>query len=205
MSTRTAHFLSYLFHPLFTPTLGMVLMFTIFPYQFDLNLTKITFELVFLTTIIFPGLSAYFFLKMGVIESLKMEKPSERRFPFMVSFTSYLVLGYLFWKLPLPLEFSIFAYGAAISSLIALFCLPYTKISIHLLAFGGVMGALLGVAGQYFLNIVPMFMVLFLLGGMLGMSRLVLKAHKLNEIYIGFATGFLVEFILINYFSANGF
>ena len=199
MSTRTAQFLSYLLHPLFTPILGMVLMFSIFPYQFGWDLTEITFKLVFVTTIVFPGLSAYLFLRMGLLTSLKMEEASERKYPFMVSFASFILLGQFFWKLPLPVEFCIFAYGAAISSLIALFCLPFAKISIHMLALGGIIGALIAIAGQYFLNVIPVIIVLFLMAGFLGTARLVLKAHKLNEIYIGFATGFLVEFFLISY------
>lgn len=199
MSNRTAQFLSYLFHPLFMPVLGMVLMFSVFPYQFGEDLTAITFKLVFVTTIIFPGLSAYLFLKMGLISDLRMEEASERKYPFMVSFASFLLLGQLFWKLPLPIEFSIFAYGAAISSLIALFSIPFSKISIHMLAIGGVLGALIAIAGQYYLNVLPAIVVLFLIAGFLGTARLVLKAHKLSEIYIGFGVGFIVEFFLISY------
>lgn len=205
MSTRTANFLSYIFHPLFTPILGMVLIFLVFPYQFDYRLVRVSFVLVFLTTIIFPGVSAYFFLKMGLVKSLKMEDASDRRYPFLVSIASYVLLSQFFLKLPLPLEFAVFAIGAAISSLIALLFLSYAKISIHLLAFGGIVGGLLGIAGQYFLNVAPLLAVLFLLAGMLGTARLVLKAHKLREIYLGFATGFIVEFLLINYVSSNWF
>lgn len=205
MSTRTAQFLSYLFHPLFTPIMGVILLFLIFPFQFNEELVRFTFVLVFMTTILFPGISAFFFLKMGVIKSLKMEAPSERRYPFLVSIASYVLLGQLFWQLPLPIEFAVFAFGAAISSLIALLCLPFAKISIHLLAFGGIIGGLVGVSGLYFLNILPLLVLLFLLAGVLGTARLVLNAHKLREVYIGFATGFIIEFSLINYVSSIWF
>ena len=199
MSTRTAQLLSYLFHPLFTPLMGVLLLFAVFPYQFNPDLQRFALVLVCMTTIVFPGVSAYFFLKLGVINSLKMESPHERRYPFIVSCASYILLGQFFWQLPLPMEFSIFAFGAALSSLIALIFLPFAKISIHMLALGGIVGGLLAIGGIYFINVLPVVVVLFLLAGMLGTARLVLHAHKINEVYIGFSTGFLVEFLMVIY------
>ena len=65
------------------------------------------------------------------------------------------------------------------------------KLSIHLLAIGGVLASVIYVGIINETSDVNWISSIVIASGLLAWSRLELKAHTLKEVYVGFSVGFL--------------
>jgi membrane-associated phospholipid phosphatase len=72
------------------------------------------------------------------------------------------------------------------------------KISAHMFGVGGLMGGVMAVS-HYVEHVNPhyLIMALFLISGLVGSSRLLLKKHTPAQVYTGFLLGFTVSFICV--------
>jgi membrane-associated phospholipid phosphatase len=61
---------------------------------------------------------------------------------------------------------------------------------------GGLTGTFLALSFKWVTDFRLLIIVLFLLAGIIGWSRLRMKAHRPVEIYIGYGTGFLLMFLI---------
>jgi membrane-associated phospholipid phosphatase len=71
------------------------------------------------------------------------------------------------------------------------------KISTHMAAIGGVAGALMAFAELFSFNPVWWLSLLFILSGILGSSRLILRQHTLLQVVVGFFLGVFCGMISI--------
>lgn len=76
----------------------------------------------------------------------------------------------------------------------------FWKISAHMMSMGGLIGAVLTIS-YYVLGTNPyvLFIILFILAGCLGTSRLILQRHTPAQVYIGFGAGLIISIIYILY------
>lgn len=205
--------LSYLFHPILLPILGLYFMFETptnspgflvtslydLPLEFKLNLYKLFGFL----TVLAPGISLWIMYQNKIISSLKLENRLERFTPIGITATYY-IMNYILLRIMIPnhdiLSF-IFPYAFSISlTVCAAYILNYyTKISLHMLGFFGLIGAIMG----YFQNQLDynLFFLLFLIivGGFVGSARLYLKAHSLKEVILGIVVGFGIGFLCMKF------
>jgi membrane-associated phospholipid phosphatase len=81
---------------------------------------------------------------------------------------------------------------------IAIFITLLWKISAHMFGIGGLIGGAMAVS--FYVersNPYYMFMGLFIIAGLVGTSRLILKRHTLSQVIAGFLLGFLVSFMFV--------
>ena len=64
-----------------------------------------------------------------------------------------------------------------------------------MIGVGGLLGGLMGVARIHLINPYPAFMVVLLIAGLLGTSRIFLKRHTPMQVYAGFSLGFMCTFV----------
>ncbi|HCC85056.1 MAG TPA: hypothetical protein DEQ06_00415, partial [Porphyromonadaceae bacterium] len=91
----------------------------------------------------------------------------------------------------------IMAASVAIMVIAILITLTW-KISAHMFGVGGLIGGAMAVS--YFVeqsNPYYMFMGLFIIAGLVGTSRLILRRHTLYQVIAGFLLGFLVSFLFV--------
>lgn len=72
------------------------------------------------------------------------------------------------------------------------------KISAHMFGVGGLIGGAMAVS--YYVertNPYYMLMGLFLMAGLVGTSRLLLRRHTLYQVIAGFLLGFMVSFVFV--------
>ncbi len=82
--------------------------------------------------------------------------------------------------------------------LIAILITLIWKISAHMFGIGGIIGGVMSIS--YFVersNPYYLFMILLIIAGMIGTSRLILKRHTLGQVIGGFLLGFTVSFIFV--------
>jgi membrane-associated phospholipid phosphatase len=72
------------------------------------------------------------------------------------------------------------------------------KISAHMFGVGGLIGGVMSVS--YFVertNSYLMLVVLFLIAGLVGTSRLVLRRHTFAQVVAGFTLGIVITFLFV--------
>jgi membrane-associated phospholipid phosphatase len=85
-----------------------------------------------------------------------------------------------------------------LTMIIATVITVWWKISAHMFGVSSLIGGVMSIS--YFIeksNPYILFMFLFLIAGMIGVSRLILRRHTPNQVYAGFLLGFVVSFTCI--------
>lgn len=199
METKVAKFISYLFHPLLMPTYAFILFFTqkayfamIIPVPARWRLLLI----VFIITFVLP-LSLVLLLKsLKRISSLHMHERQERSLPYIISawfvFILYLVLN----NTQLSPIYKYFSLGATILIAFAFLVNLRWKISMHMIAAGGMIGMILGLTFMSILKDPAYLIVSIFIAGLIGFARLKLHAHTQAQVYAGLFSGIIIMILL---------
>ena len=191
---------SILFHPIFVPTITVFLVVKIYSNIIILeNQAGIILIGTCVFSLILPLLSVFILLLTKKIDSLEMPKKEERFLPILFA-SIWMILGFYFMKEIFsyaPIMKSIYL-GAIYIMLIALLITKKWKISLHMLAIGGATGVFIMLEFLFGQNLM-LLLITILISGILGFSRLSLKAHSLNQIYAGFIIGNIIMGLSILY------
>lgn len=206
---ETANFISYLFHPLFVPIYGLVVLMYIpsTPKSFLIldslyyspeDIKQILLVLFGIFGVIAPGISLLLFKYNNTISSLHLEKQEERRMPiFMMSIYMAILFAFLAFQVPkhtIPHVVPGIALGASIGIFITGLTNQYIKISLHMLGMGMLTGALYGYYSNQLIFFEWILPVVFFFSGVVATSRLVLEAHNYKELTLGYLLGFFALF-----------
>ncbi|MCK5839539.1 MAG: hypothetical protein KAG99_06800, partial [Bacteroidales bacterium] len=96
----------------------------------------------------------------------------------------------------------VFMLGATLLVLFSLLVNYISKISIHMVALGGLLGTFIGFSSLLHQDIRIYMYLVILVSGITGTARLSLDAHSPAQVYAGFAMGVLVMmglFLFMNY------
>jgi len=130
----------------------------------------------------------------------------------------YIGLVVFFIKTPaqIPLVLSVTFLGATIALWLAFLINLFTKVSVHTVGVGGLLGMLvigmyyfeytefylnLGSLGYFNIEMKILLMVGILVAGLVGTARLILKAHTTEQVYLGYFIGFICQFIALNFLT----
>lgn len=190
-------FFSYLFHPLFIPLYTVGSFFALGVDFFTLGQKYLILLQVFILTVVLPILFFLLLRSMGQIKSVMIPDTAQRRWPLAFQ----MILLFLLIRQSLTVDFSSILYhfflGALISTAIALlFVFGKVKISLHALCMAAWLFFTIAVVWQFGLYVNLWLAILALLTGIVLTARLVLKAHSMTEIALGFIAGALPQMIL---------
>jgi hypothetical protein len=209
MEEKLAKIISYIFHPLIMPTVGIWLILhtnTYMAYAVSDPTKWFITLIIFMATFVLPALCAAYLLHSGLISSMHMPSAQERRLPFLLTAIIYYLTYYLIKQLPILItvaEFSLpsiiyfIILGATFSVLLALIINFKWKISVHMIGIGGLVGTLLGISLKYSTDLKIFICASIIVAGLIGSSRLKLKAHRLSQVYAGFFVGIFCELVFI--------
>lgn len=202
---RIASLLSALLHPLTLPTLGLIILFnlnTYLSYSIPGQAKKFILLIVFINSAIAPILSILLLKKTGFIKDITLDDRSERMLPLLLSAIYFFLTYYLLRKVALPSLLYFYIIGATMLVLLSLIITYRWKISIHMVSMGGLTGFLISIALLLQIDIYWLLMLAFLLSGMLGTARVIVKAHDLPQVFAGYAMGLGVMLVLFLYLRA---
>jgi membrane-associated phospholipid phosphatase len=198
-----SHIISFIFHPLFLPAYAVLITIQANPSLFDFSgiNRNILLVQVVINTIILPTITIGLMIPLGFVKSLKMEETTDRILPYIAGMFYYIWIVVLFIKSgETPVIINVLMLGALISMILSfLITLVYAKISLHTVGAGILVGYFLTINSIMELNIVPVILISIFLAGLIGTSRLILKAHTKEEIYLGYFIGSLGLLISINF------
>ena len=196
--------ISFIFHPLIMPLLGVIFYFSKSPRHFTDELIQAKLVSLSILTILLPIL-VYFLLKtLGKTHTIYLKTTRERIIPLVVN--ALIIL--LVIKRVLPsnqiIELHYFFIGILMSTLSCLILAVLDfKASIHMIAIAGVFMFALGLAIHFSININGSLALIILIAGAIASSRLHLNAHTNIELILGFCIGFFPQLLVFNYWIAT--
>lgn len=192
----------------------LVILLVVNPYLFGVNNigdNTVLILMVFLSTFFIPAFAVLMMKFLGLIESLEMKDKKERIGPYIATGIFYLwMFRNLLDNPSIPLAYKIFVLGATIGLFIAFMFNIFTKVSMHALGMGGLVAMTIitlllfsyddftfqiAGLGAFRMSMSTLLMIVIVLSGIVGTSRLILKAHDLKDIYTGFIIGFASQFL----------
>lgn len=194
-----AHVISTIFQPLLMPTYGVMLIF-VYTYFGMIYLPQ--FWQIILPAVLFsftvPALLILMLYRKRIISDLSLKIRRERFYPYLITLLSYSVMIVYYFKMRMPVWFLMIMVASVVIMVIAILVTFTWKISAHMFGVGGLIGGSMAVS--YFVersNPYYMFMGLFIIAGLIGTSRLILRRHTLHQVIAGFLLGFLVSFVFV--------
>lgn len=195
MIKKIASFLSVLFHPLFL-FFYLILYLVYFTdlfilYRYSPHLWMLLLY-VFLNTIVIPLILILFYSR-----DLMMRDKEKRTIPYMIMIVVYALMLFFFIKFYI----SALVLRFLIALIIGLICLSiiniFYKPSLHSLAMGTLLVFFIRI---YFLQPGMFFyplMIVLLITGIIGSTRLVLDAHTNGELLAGYCIGTVVTLVVL--------
>lgn len=213
--------LSYIFHPLFMPLMGLYFLFALETrplsyftldalFFFPTEAKYFLYVIVAILTALAPMLSLFIMYYNKIIGSLTLEKKEDRTYPFLlIGFYYVLAYFYVRYQIPPLLQHPAllgFLFGVVLVFLCCFLLNFKVKISIHAAAVFGVSGMLLGYSQTQLASSPEMgypnlhvILYLFFVAGLVSGGRIFLKAHSLKEIFLGAVIGFGIMYVTVKY------
>jgi len=168
-------------------------------FSFSDELKTRIYILIVINTMLIPGLIVWYLSKRGIIESIYLNKISDRKIVYVINFSFYVASLFLLSSLNVPSVIYKFAFGCTmVIGILFVFTLINKKFSAHMAAIGGLIGVLVMKSNELNTDFLSLIFVLLILGGIVGMSRMMVKAHKENELYWGFLIGMCSQFLIFS-------
>ena len=192
--------ISYIFHPLIMPLLGVIFYFSKSPRYIPLDIIQAKVISLFILTIILPIL-LYFLLKtIGIVNTINLKSTKERIYPLILNGIVILIVLQRILTPSQAIELYFFFIGILISNMACLIlAILKFKASIHMIAISGVFMFFIALSIHFSININGTLALMSIIMGAIATSRLHLKAHTSIELIIGVFIGILPQLILVNY------
>ena len=193
-----ARILSMLFTPFYLPMVGLVALFvfsymSIFPLYYKLEVLI----MAYLFTILIPTVMIHFYRRYQGWNLIELGHRERRMVPYVISIVSYFTCVFVMERLHMPHFMSAIIIAALLLQIVCALINVWWKISTHTAAVGGVAGALFIFGELFGFNPVWWLCLVFLVAGVLGTSRMILRQHSLSQVVVGFWVGFLCAAVAI--------
>ncbi|WP_299382489.1 hypothetical protein [uncultured Lacinutrix sp.] len=192
--------ISFIFHPIIMPLLGVIFYFSKSPRYIPLEVMKAKIISLTILTIILPIL-LYFLLKtIGKTDSIYLKTTKERIIPLSLN----IIICILIILRVLPsyqiIELYFFFIGILISTIICLvLAILNFKASIHMIGISGVLMFAIAISIHFGKNLNGSLALFCLIAGAIATSRLHLKAHTNVELIFGFFIGLFPQLSILSY------
>lgn len=196
--------ISIALHPIFTVTLGMIIIINVLLPGALLSQWML---LLFCAgySILMPIAFIGFARILGYVSDLRMRQRRERIFALVVNAISIIAFCRLLSSWHAPSVMQMFVMGTAVALFIAAVLSFFARISLHAIGWGG-LTALVSFLSFSHPWISALLAVIVLLAGLAGTARLYLNEHSPWQVYLGYFIGFAsiwVAFIIIPIFDLH--
>lgn len=199
-----AHFflksISFVFHPLIMPLLGVLFYFSKTPRFVPYNIIYAKLFSILILTFILPILLFFLLKTINKVDSIYLRSTKERLIPL---FLNCVITGLILWRVFSPTEIPelyFFFVGILCSTLACLILAIFkVKASIHMIAASGFFMFAVAIGIHFKININGTIALMMVILGAIATSRLHLKAHDNSELLIGLFTGVFPQLILLQF------
>lgn len=192
--------ISFVFHPLLMPFLGVLFYFFKSPRFIPIATVEAKLFSIAILTIILPILLFYLLKTINKINTFYLKTTEERIWPLILNCAILiLILKRVLTSNEIP-ELYYFFIGILYSNFACLIlALLKFKASIHMIASAGLFMFIIAIGIHFKININSYIALMCIIIGAVASARLDLKAHSAIELVIGFFIGLIPQLIVLNY------
>lgn len=184
---------SFVFHPALMASIGIaVLLYS--PSHISLLPVAVKNYLagfVFISTAAIPLALIGVFRYLHLIQSVYLTEARQRMLPMVVVSALYGLVAWRFLTFPAPLMVKYFLLVTCCLLGVSSAVTWFWKISLHLIALGGVSGLFFLVFWLFDPSYLLWLCMALFASGMVGTARLYMKEHTPAQVYAGFVVGFV--------------
>lgn len=191
---KVAQFLSFVFGPPLVPVYGVwaalnLSILSVLPALVRWSVLGVVAMIV----CVVPLLGIWALHKMGYLSDTRLHNQNERTVPYIIIMLCYIGCAFFLYKSNAPLWLVMFIAGAVVATLICAIVNRWWKISAHMTAMGGFMAMVMRMAISHLDDVYMLYPVIIvaLLCGLVGSSRLILGRHTPMQVLAGFAVGYI--------------
>lgn len=190
-----AKIVSTLFRPIYYPVLCWMILFTLTPLYIFPNVYKMCqLGILIISTVVLPLLFTYVYRSVRHIPAVDMRKQHNRHVPYFMFILCY--AGYLIFMSHNNMPYILLSV-IIVALLIQLVCTLLNfvwKVSVHAAGAGAIIGAIAAYSELFLFNPLFWLCIAFIVAGMVGTSRMILRQHNLSQIVVGTLIGMLCGF-----------
>jgi hypothetical protein len=186
-----AKIVSVIFHPLFMPLYGMLIIFTaptLFWY-IPFQVKKILLLVVLINNILIPVSLMPFFRYRNLISSWVIENRKERIVPLLSVAFFYSITSVIMFRLQIPMFVKAYIFSTAFLAITVSIINFWWKISLHSVGAGALSGIVIVLSFKMMVPLAGFLIPVIIIGGLVLSSRLKLNSHNGSQVYVGFLTG----------------
>jgi hypothetical protein len=196
-----AQVISVVFHPLWMPIATYLVILALDPFIY-VHQSVFSFLLfILIINTLAPGISVAIMVKRKMVTSLEIKNRKERLAPFILVLLYY-ILAYILIRvkgIQVPEEIMSLLSALIFSLLVAMLVSLRMKISVHLMAQGAIAGVLIALSIKHNLGLSAAVSLAVLIAALVAWARLKLEVHSLKEVYAGYLTGAIIQFVFLFY------
>jgi hypothetical protein len=184
---------SIIFHPVFIPVYGMIILFsapTLLGYL-PFTVKKLLLFILLINNVLLPLSLLLLFRYKNLISSLTINNRIERNIPLIISSLLYLLTSFIIFRLPIPVFLKSFIISVFILSVIITLINFYWKISLHSAGAGALISLVVILAFKMYAPLMWYIISVIIISGIVLSSRLKLNTHSPLQVWLGLLTGFL--------------
>ena len=196
---KAAPVISYLFHPLIMPTLGLLIILNSGTYLslLDPAAKRAILFVMALGTLVFPLMMLpILYYRNLVMRNEQAATKEERLIPQIIILVLYIITFIYFKRLPLSQVIHAYVLSVTGTLFMVLVLNLRFRVSMHTAALGGVTGLIIALIFLYETPLQGFLMLTLFTGGLVGSSRLALGDHW-REVLSGFLLGLAVVLVTI--------
>ena len=189
---KLARIVSVIFHPLFMPLYGMLIVFsapTLFGYL-PFPVKRLLFLIILINNVILPLSLLPFFKYRQIISTWSIDDRKERIIPLLMTTLLYASTSIIIHRFPVPVFIKSFIIAAFSLSLTVTVISYWWKISIHSVGAGALAGLVLILSFRMYTPLIWYQVISVVAGGLLLSARLKLNMYSPQQVWGGFLTGF---------------
>lgn len=192
--------ISFIFHPLIIPLLGVLFYFSKSPRFIPEEIVKAKIISIFILTVILPVLIFFLLKTLGKVNSIYLKTTEERIYPLILNCIVILIVLQRIITQSQIIELYYFFIGILISTMTCLMLAIFKfKASIHMISITGLFMFFINLSIHFSINIIGTLALMSVITGAIATSRLHVKAHTYKELILGVFIGVIPQLILVNY------
>ncbi len=197
-----ARFISLIFHPVFMPVYGLLVIFYSPTLMVHLPsaMKRIMFLLVAINMTVVPLAMIPLLKYRNIIRSYNMDTRAERIIPLALGSMMYLLSTIIFYSYQIPVLIKSFMLAVSVTSALILINTFFWKISVHAAGMGALLATAIALSLRMRTDILIILLPLLILSGLVMSVRLYMNSHSPAQVYTGFLLAFFTVFFVMMIF-----
>jgi hypothetical protein len=183
--------LSYIFHPIFMPLIGLAIIFNSGIYESELPAIYMRFLylIVLLCNVMLPVSIIPVLFYIRHINNLNIDERRKRMIPLFFASICYYIGYNIISRYSHSQLINLFMLSISVIIVVVMLVSLFWKISLHMTGIGGITGLIIILSYLYRADIIFLLCATILISGIIASARLAIGSHNFLQIIVGYLLG----------------